>query len=83
MTRLDSEKAVTHGGGGPESVRLDSGLSLPLEEVARGVEAVNDHIRDTIFCCCCCQIGPLYRVFNPLRLFLGFVNIKTKAAFYY
>ena len=31
-----------------ESVRLDSGLSLPVEEVARGVDAVNDHIRDSI-----------------------------------
>ena len=31
-----------------ESVRLDSGLSLPVEEVARGVEAVNDHIRAAV-----------------------------------
>ena len=49
MTQLDSGRAAVHG----ESVRLDSGLSLPVEEVARGVDAVNQHIRDANANCCC------------------------------
>ena len=49
MTQLDSGRAAVHG----ESVRLDSGLSLPVEEVARGVDAVNKHIRDANAICCC------------------------------
>ena len=46
MSRLDSAMATTHG----ESVRLDSGVSLPVEDVAAGVDAVNAHIRDDICC---------------------------------
>ena len=41
MARLDSAPAATHGA----SVRLDSGVSVAVEDVASGVDAVNAHIR--------------------------------------